>query len=354
MRSEIVKKEPGYIFNNCTKYLARDNSEPRHNYFGVFDGQRRALISEAWRFPVIDAHSPASAAETDAYEYNDVTFIYVAPDDEASSVELVASCASLTQPVRLNRVGNSIYFAVTLKVHKAERHRYRFIVDGSSVLDPINPQIETLPTGDVWSRFFTWAYNEPISFERWEFTLLDRLTRHILQFNSDEAKNFQARGNNEKNVANLYRLDISVGVANYIDKLVAREERHQLGAYKTCLEMLAEVLRRRHPGQDIETLKEEEFGKLYDEMADGNLVKNIINDGWDPNRYNNPSYFLYLLRRHAWTGAFSHPKYGGNPGGMAWAYMQETYKTNDNKSVTAFDWRRAIEPPLGTSTEYKG
>jgi hypothetical protein len=247
-------------------------------------------------------------------------------------------------------VGDSIYWACTLAVRKGERHRYRIIIDGALTLDPLNPQTETLTSGDVWSSFFTWACNQPITFELWELTLLDRLTRHILPFNSAEARNFLQRGANEGNVGHLFRLDIPVGVANFIDKLVAREERHRLYAYKTCLEMLARVLRTRNPGRDMVFIEEGQFTRLYDEMAVSSPA--LFADGWDGSRYGNPSYFLWLLRRHAWTGAFAHPKYGGNPGGMAWAYLGERFRTDSGG--TAFSWQQAMEPPLGTSTEYRG
>ncbi len=350
----FVAKDDEYVFNHCTKYLARDVTEPRHHYLGTPSVEGQGRISEAWRFPIVDAHHGVDA---DHYDFNDVTFIYAAgPDKPApSSVELLTTCLALNRPEPLKRVGDSIYWALTLMVPKGVRHRYRFIVDGASVLDPINPQIEALPTGDIWSSFFTWAYNEPISFERWEFTLLDRITRHILPFNNEEARNFLERmANDARSAGHLYRLDISAGVANYIDKILTREERHQLPAYKTCLEMLAQVLRKRNPGRPIEALEEGHFVRLYAEMADINRVPALLADGWDQQRYGSPSYFLYLLRRHAWTGAFAHPKWGGNPGGMAWAYLSETFTTTDPPARTAFDWRPAMEPPLGTSAEYRG
>jgi hypothetical protein len=59
-----------------------------------------------------------------------------------------------------------------------------------------------------------------------------------------------------------------------------------------------------------------------------------------------------MLRRHTITAAFSHPKYGGNAGGAAWDYLSARYR--DANGRTLFDWARAIEPPLGASTEYRG
>ncbi|BCA61196.1 hypothetical protein HMP09_0430 [Sphingomonas sp. HMP9] len=254
------------------------------------------------------------------------------------------------EPLDLRRIGDSIFFALTLKVPKGARYRYLLIVEGNVVADPINPQIQITASGQIWSSFFTWAYNQPISFERWEFTILERLTRHILPFNSKEAQNFLGREGGGGNGGHLYRLDISVGVANYIDKVVAREERHRLYAYKTCLEMIDAVLRRREMRVPPEAMEERLYVSLYDDMASGAAA--LFEHGWDRMRYNDPADFLRLLRRHAMTGAFAHPKYGGNPGGMAWAFLSEHFTGSDGK--TAFDWRRGQEKPLGTSTEYRG
>ena len=349
MLAEIVSKDSTYLLNHCTRYIARDSNDSRHSYWGIYDGQARAQISEAWRFPLIDAHDGPGA---DAYEWNDVSFIHGAPREgpQPTSVEVVTTCHALYAPIPLVQVEDSIYWAITLRVRKGERHRYKFLVDGAAVLDPLNPQTETLPTGDVWSSFFTWAYNQPISFEPWELVLLDRLTRHILPFNNKEAQNFLERGANEGSVGHLYRLDVSLGAANFIDKLVAREERHQLYAYKTCLEMLDRILRARNPGKDPAFLPESQLVRVYGEMADN--ASALFADGWDVSRYGNPSYFLWLLRRHTWTGAFAHPKYGGNPGGLGWAYLMERFTTDTGD--TAFFWRQAIEPPLGGSQEYRG
>lgn len=348
MSAQVVAKDAIYVLNHCTRYLARDNEDGRHGVLGLDAGQPRASISDCWRFPVIDSHG---GKDPDAYEWNDVTFVW-REDDAApvSSVELISTCHSLHQPLPLGRVGDSVFYAVTLKVPKARRHRYLFRVDGKVVLDPINPQVERLPTGERWSSFFTWAYNQPISFERHEFDLLDRLTRHVLPFNTAEARNYLEREGRWGSVGHLYRLDISAGVANFIDKLVAREERHRLYAYRTCLEMLRAVLRKRYPGIEPTRIEEPAYVRLYDEMA-GEAAA-LFQDGWDRDRYDSPEHFLILLRRHAMTGAFAHPRHGGNPGGMAWAYLGEHFRTD--QGATAFDWARALEKPLGTSEEYRG
>ena len=355
--ADVVDKPADYVLNHCTKYLARDNQDTRHSFFTTYDGQSRGRISECWRFPIVDAHD---GQEADASEFNDVTFIYVRDRQQPAArlVELVTTAAALHDPIPLSAVSDTVYWSATLKIPRARRYRYKFVVDGNLTVDPINPQTQTLASGDVWSSFFTWAYNAPINLERWEMALLDRLTRHILPFRGKEARNFISRGINAGNVGHLFRLDVSAGVANYIDNILAREEHHQLYAYKTCLEMLRNVLLRRHPDRDPASLEVEDYVALYDQMAsfkDAQGNQALLNDGWDLKRYGNPAAFLWLLRRHAWTGAFSHPKYGGNPGGMAWGFLAATYHTtDDNPPQTAFNWQQAIEPPLGTSTEYRG
>ena len=350
----IVQKPADYVLNHCSKYLARDNTDSRHSFFGVYDGQDRERISESWRFPIIDVHD---GQLPNPWEWNDVTFVYRG-QPLPRSVELVTTAATLHAPLPLTQTDGSIYFATTLAVPRGRRCRYKFVVDGATVLDPINPQTETLLSGDAWSSFFTWEYNQPINLERWEIALLERLTRHILPFEGKEARNFIARAMNDGNVGHLFRLDVSAGVANYIDNILAREERHQLAAYKACLEMLRTVLRRRRPDRDPAELEVEDYVRLYDETASfkgDRPAPALTADGWDLGRYEKPDYFLWLLRRHAWTGAFSHPKYGGNPGGMAWAFLSQTYRTTEDKPpVTAFDWRQALEQPLGSSTEYLG
>jgi hypothetical protein len=59
-----------------------------------------------------------------------------------------------------------------------------------------------------------------------------------------------------------------------------------------------------------------------------------------------------MLRRHAYTGAFSHPKYGGNASALGWRYLADRFR--DANGATLFDWERAIESPLGINTDYHG
>ena len=162
MAAAIVQKDEQYLLNHCTKYLARESTTPRHSHFGLWVGQRRASISESWRFPIVDAHD---GTEPDAYEWNDVTFVHAAePDKLAPSVQLLGTCHRLDQPLQLLRIADTPYSSLTLKLPKGRCFRYVFLVDGKVVLDDINPQEEDLLTGERWSRFFTWAFNQPLVF----------------------------------------------------------------------------------------------------------------------------------------------------------------------------------------------
>lgn len=349
MPIEFVSRDPVYVLNHCTKYLARDNADPRHSYMGTLDGQDRGRHSDSWRFPIVDA-SP------DGPDFNEVTFVVMAERDRPAptSVQVISTCHQLYDPIPLLRVQSSTFWARTLRISSASRFRYKVVVDGVGGLDQINPQTERLPTGDLWSSFFTFGYAQPVSFERWELALLDRLTRHILPFTSRDARNFIERhANGSQFAGNLYRLDVSLGVANFIDNVLAREERHRLPAYKTCLEMIDLVLRRRYPDRDPEFLAEDAFVTLYNQLAGNDNA--LFLDGWDATRYDNPAHFLWLLRRHSYLGAFTHPKYGGNAGAAAWAYLSDRYRGGTlAQPVELFDWRRGLEKPVGTNPDYRG
>ena len=221
-----------------------------------------------------------------------------------------------------------------------------YLIHLRSAIDPINPQREELENGEIWSRFFTQLCTEILVLEPWEVQILTRLTDQILPFRTEEGQrflefyyNYLERQNKDAQYRQVYRFDESVGVVNFIDKLLAKEENHHLQDYKICLEIIDEILRSRNPFIEPELMSKEMYIELYNEMANNDVI------GWDYEVYNSPKYFLELLRRHSFTGAFAHPKYGGNAGGSAWAYLAERY---------SFNWRQAIEPPLGSSQDYRG
>ncbi|HEY7770030.1 hypothetical protein [Longimicrobium sp.] len=349
MDAQIIDKDPVEILNYCAKYLARgdrftDSSTPN---------QSLTRVSEPWRFPIVETYGePGSIA--DIYEgQNTVTLVYVAQDDPRAQVSVIGTFGKLTEPIPMPPVQflgePTPYRAVTLVLPVERRYRYRFVVDGQSVLDPVNPQRLTLPNGRTWSTFFTDYYTPPTSFETWELRLLYRLSSHILPFRTQDSETFLNQFYNglnptQKNGMRVYEMDVSVGSVNYIDNVVAREESHHLIDYKICLELIDQVLRQRNPYVESWEVSEQLITQLYDEMA-GNQVA-----GWDTSRYGNPFYFLQVLRRHTITGVFSHPRYGGNLAGFGWVYLQDRYRDPDGN--TLFDWSAALEPPLGVNVDY--
>jgi hypothetical protein len=144
-----------------------------------------------------------------------------------------------------------------------------------------------------------------------------------------------------------------VGEVNYITNLLAREERHHLIDYKLCIDIIDRLLRQRNPYVNSWAVSSELINDLYNEMASGNNVP-----GWDYGKYGNPQYFLKLLRRHCITGAFSHPRYGGNIGGAGWNYLKEKYCVKDPVTGQVcgsyFNWDLALEAPLGKNKDYRG
>ncbi len=347
MAVALAVREDQDILNYCAKYLTRDSAEPVHN-FGQYDpADLRGRICEPWRFPILDRHSDGQDF-TASYAFNEVTFVFASQFRPATpqAVGVIGTFARLYEPLPLQRLRfqgvETPYFAVTVVVPKGEVHTYKFLVDGQPELDPINPQRVVLDNGRIWSRFFTHNCTQPISLERWECALLQRLTDHILPFRTHEGQ----RALQQNLVEKTFLLDQSVGAVNFIDKLVAREENHYLPAYKICLELIDRVLRDRNRIAEPAAMPKSMFVALYNEMAVNQVP------GWDYSRFNSPRFFLQLLRRHTFTGAFSHPKYGGNTRAAGWAYLEEKYRDSDGK--TLFDWRRAIERPLGNDPDYHG
>ena len=351
MAVQVLVKDDTSVLNYCTKYLARDNTEPRHNFGSFGDADLRSRVAESWRFPLVDSYSDGVDFEA-SYAFNEVTFVYCGAPQPAS-VSVIGTFGNLYEPVPLRLVAETPFFTVTVVVPKGEVHYYKFLVEGRAVLDPINPQQSALDNGAVWSRFFTQLASEPVSFERWEITILKRLTAHILPFETQEGSQFLSRFYDTLDVkaktaqyAHAYRLDQPIGVVNFIDKLLAREENHRLIDYRICLRLIDRLLRMRNPYIEPALMSKEMYRELYEQMGTGTVP------GWSYAEYGSPRFFLQLLRRHTFTGAFSHPKYGGNAGAAAWAYLEEKYRDADGK--TLFNWRRVIEKPLGTSPDYHG
>lgn len=340
-----------YVLNQSTKFLARQDFDLLH------PDEMRTRIAQSWRFPVIDTYGNGENFEK-MYAFNAVTFIYAAQRNAVpQQVEVVGTFAQLFAPLPLRRVrfidSETRYFARTVVVPKGEVHLYKFVVDGEEALDPINPQRVQIENGRTWSRFFTQLCPIPLSLERWERVILGRLTNHILPFRTREGERFLDsyyrsldRRDKETQYAHAYRFDESVGAASFIDKLLAREENHHLVDYRICLGQIDRILRQRNPFTEPAEISRELYVDLYNEMT-----SNSVN-GWNYELYRDPRYFLQLLRRHTYTGAFVHPKYGGNFGVAGWEYLSERFV--DEQGKTHFAWQQAIEKPLGTSPDYHG
>ncbi|HEY4902306.1 MAG TPA: gluconate 2-dehydrogenase subunit 3 family protein [Candidatus Sulfotelmatobacter sp.] len=368
MADNFFVKDDRYLLNYCAKYLARSNRECRHAYGTPGNHAPCEHIAEAWRFPIIDSYGGGAPGISDAAtfgSYNEVTFIYAGADAQSPpDVSVIGTFATLYEPTPMRQVAvegePSRYWSLTCVVPKGQVHRYRFVVEGTFFLnDPVNPQRQTLDNGIAWSRFFTESFTSPLVMERWELDILYRLATEILPFQTAEASNFLSRFYNyldqadrDSVYASVYRLDDSAGEVNFIDNILAREERHHLTDYKICLRIIDQVLRQRNPFTEPGRMSRDVYFDLYNEMASNNVA------GWDYQAYSSPQYFLYLLRRHAVTGAFCHPKYGGNTGAASWAYLSERYRVRpsgpDQPSQTLFDWRRSIETPLGVNVDYVG
>lgn len=346
-----IQKDDQYVLNHCTRFLARDSDDARHDFGQYEPGDPRARVCEAWRYPVIDTYFDGTSVQA-SYPFNAVTFIY---DDRGAAatpqeVAVVGTFTELHEPVALHRVSflgePSGVWSVTVRVPKGQVHTYKLRVDGAWVIDPLNPQVVELDNGRSWSRFFTEGCQIPVTLNRRERELLGRLASHLLPFRLPENSRFIRgvyesldRAARERQFPLAYRLDEEVGVVNYIDKVLARAERHHLDDYRSCLELIDELLRARYPGREPSMLPRDAIADLYGEMATDRVA------GWDAARYGSPRFFLLLLRRHAMTGAFVHPRHGGNSGTAGWAYLQDRYP---------FAWQTAIEAPLGESTDYRG
>jgi len=352
---QVIDRGDNYILGNCSKYLARAFSDPRHNYGQFQAGDVRSFIAENWRFSVVDAWADGTNFIPD-YALNAVTFVYPVFPGTAmpSAVSVIGTFSNLFDPLPLRQVAGEPFLALSVVLPKGRVYTYQFMVDGMPALDPVNPQRVVLDNGQTWSRFFTDLCTIPITFEDWELTLLDRMTQRILPFQTDPGQNFLRRyydaltnSQKETQFARAFRLDEPVGVVNFIDKLVARQEIHRLADYKLCLVQIDAVLRSRYPYAEPADMPDQVYDDLYGQMATDNVP------GWDTSAYDSPAFFLKILRRHAYEGAFAHPKYGGNVGAAGWAYLEGRF-TDPATDATLFNWERIMEKPLGDSSDYRG
>ena len=376
--SSVVARTPDdtYILNYCARHLARDRAIRRHDFGQYVAGDPRSAVLEAWRFPIVDgdfdstAFSAATLADArrdvvrDAYQHNLVTFVYEDnAENPARSVSVYGTFAPLYESVALRRVTDTPWWTASVRVEKGAVHLYRYRIDAVDHVDPLNPQLVT-NGGSAWSRFFTHECFVPLVFEAREREVLTKLIEHVLPFRGRESELFldrQVRSRSEElRERGLYdrseplRLAVEVGVVNFIDKLLAREEAHHLVDYRLCLRQIQRVLRERFPRVRPADIPQPEYVELYEAVSKctGPLSATPKLSGWRFDEYQNPSNFLGLLRRHAITGAFAHPRYGGNVSAMGWRYLEELVVGAEGQSH--FNWRRSIEWPLGDNEAYRG
>lgn len=338
MTSGVLPPDHAHTLDLCAKHLARLNSDTRHSYNGYLDNDPRGRFSEGWRFPVVETDTEQSS--------NQVTFVWRREMDEArpASVALLGTFAALYSRILLVEIPDSIYWHVRLRIPPKTCHRYLFEVDGRLERDRVNPQTESDETGNIWSRFFTEYTVKPLVLQAHERLLLDRFVRHILPFRTRAAEEFLSAPGNPL-PGGIYELDQAIGVLNFVDKLLAREESHNARDYHICLREIERILRQRRPFDEPHQVPDGVFEQLYEDMKG-------VPQGWRTHLYGNPSHFLKMVRRHVFLGAFAHPKYGGNAMGMGWRFLEERFRDSNGNSV--FDWRKAIEEPLGTNKEYRG
>jgi Gluconate 2-dehydrogenase subunit 3 len=338
MAPTVLLPNDDHVLDLCAKHLARLNSDRRHSYNGHLAATPRGRFSEGWRFPAIESDSQPGA--------NQVTFVWRREMDEPppASVLLIGTFAPLHERIALRTIPDSIYSYVRLRIPKKQCHRYLFEVDQRWEQDRVNPQTEQDEGGRTWSRFFTEYPTKPLVLQPHERALLSRFVRHILPFRTQAAEEFLRSPGNPL-PRNVYELDQAIGVVNFIDKLLAREESHNQQDYHICLREIERVLRQREPYADPENVPDTTFEQLYKDMGS-------VPAGWNTSLYDNPSHFLRMVRRHVILGAFAHPKYGGNAMAVGWRFLEERFRDSAGNSV--FNWRLAVERPLGTNDEYIG
>ena len=347
-----IQKDDQYVLNHCTRFLARDGEEARHDFGQYEPGDPRARVCEAWRYPVVDSYFDGTSVEA-SYPFNAVTFVYdgrSAPARRPTSPSSARS-PSCTRPSRCARsrfLGEpSGVWAVTVRVPKGQVHTYKLRVDGAWLVDPLNPQVVELDNGRPWSRFFTEGCQIPLTFGRRERELLGRLASHLLPFRLPENATFIRgvyesldRASREQQFPLAYRLDEEVGVVNYIDKVLARAERHYLDDYRTCLELIdgaaaralprprAEHAAARRDRRPLRRDGDRPGGRLgHGPLRKPALLPAAAAPPRDDRRLRAPAPRRQLRHRRLGLPAGPLPVRSG---------------------------RRAIEAPLGASTDYRG
>ena len=99
----VIEKDDQYVLNHCTRYLARDGDEARHDFGQYEPGDPRARIAEAWRYPIVDSYHDPQLGEG-SYAFNGVTFVHDARRAPATDVAVTGSFTELHDPVALRPI----------------------------------------------------------------------------------------------------------------------------------------------------------------------------------------------------------------------------------------------------------
>lgn len=340
------------ILSACAKYLSHAGN--------VVTGVARRP-TEAWRFPLVESSGDSTATSAG---WNNVTFVYRRdPARPVAEVAVIGTFRSLYVPTPLKPVlhfgRQTRFLSVSFRIPKRQMHVYRFVIDGNVQNDLINPQTKRQSNGEAWSCFFTEEYASPSVLREPELRLLSRLVTEITPLRTPDAENFLKRFYNDsdrderaKRLPHVYRLDDAVGEVNFIDNLLARGERHRLQMYRACLRYLNDCLKSAAERDGTPNREPSQLPKPYFERICEQMRQDAV-PGWPVTATASARAFLLLLRRHAVIGAFSHPRYGGNSGGAGWEYLCQRFSASE-PTGTAFDWKIAIEKPLGESNVYFG
>jgi hypothetical protein len=103
----LVDKDDQYVLNHCTRFLARDSTDSRHNFGQYEPDDPRAVVCEAWRFPVVDSHYDGVSVES-SYAYNDVTFVYDGRSHDPSQSRWSARSATCSPRYRCAQCDSSV------------------------------------------------------------------------------------------------------------------------------------------------------------------------------------------------------------------------------------------------------
>ena len=333
MNVEEIPLDHQFVLNQSEKIIFNNNTT----------GHSVVTAIDSAVFPVAETYYPDKA------NFSLVTFIFF--NREEKDIFLLGNFANLYTTYQLSRVklnnSDTNLYAVTLKLPTRAVYFYQFKIDQSFYIDPLNSFSKTLDNGKTWSCFITEGYKTPLIFEEWEVKILQRFVSFVLPFKTAEFKTFVNRhsaqfDNTTRSMLNQLYYDI--GVVNFIDKLLARQERHHVINYQLCLSEMKQVLLRLNNTQEPEDMDEYFYARLFEIMEKNDFSV------WNKAKYDNPAYFLKALRRHIITGAFSHPRHGGNTQALGWQFLADLLSNKPEDNL--FDWRQALEIPLGNNKDY--